>query len=105
MIKKLRVKIEKYLFDKYSEDLIAESYDEKSVKEICQDIGKIQGVEEMLKSILKKDRVRYFNADPSSQGSIKGAFYRTLWLLKMIQQEKDGAKGDKKVVLDNPRLG
>lgn len=67
---------------RYSDDIHADEISPEQESIIMADIGNVPNIDELIKSILKKDRVRFFNSPVESQGMVKGAFMRTVWLLK-----------------------
>ena len=74
--------LEKEYLRRYSEDITATDVPPEIADKIFADLGSAEMFDTLLKSILKADRVRYFNAAPDQQGMVRGAFMRTLYLLK-----------------------
>lgn len=74
---------------RYSADILADDVTPETASIVLMDLASTQNIDLYLKSILKKDRVRYFNAQPLEQPVIKGAYMRTIWLLKAIRDKRD----------------
>ena len=70
----------------YEEDIFAGDLTDKEVDRIFIDVSGIDGIQDLLRSILKKDRVRFFNSHPNDQPVIRGAFLRTMWLLQRMKK-------------------
>ena len=105
MIQKLKQKLLHFLTDKeieteflkrYNEDILTEEIEEKEEKRILDDLKKIEGIEDFLKSILKKDRIRFFNSPKETQDVIRGSFVRTLWLLTQTRSNNKEEKTEYK---------
>lgn len=84
--------------EKYTDDLFAETLTKKEQNEVFKDLSKIDGLEDFLKSIVKNDRITYFNSPKEAQDQVKGACYRTIWLLRGIQALKQGKEKAEKLV-------
>ena len=69
----------------FTEDIFAEDLDKAQIDFVFKKISEIEGIDEFIKSVLKQDRIRYFNAPVESQQYIKGAFSRFLWLLTSVR--------------------
>lgn len=79
-------KIAKEYAYRFEEDASADLFTQEQYDAVFSEIAKVEGVSELFRSILKKDRIRYFNAPEASQGQIKGAFMRMLWFLKNLKE-------------------
>ena len=97
--------IEREYLSRFTEDNTKESLSEEERAVIMGDISKVENIESLLLDILKKDRIRFFNAPIESQGVIKGGFLRILWLLKELRKSGTGKKRSEKVKYVNPRYG
>lgn len=71
-----------------NEDLLADDVPQEVADLILKDLSEIDKIDLLLKSMLKKDRAHYFNATPETQQLVKGAFMRTIWLLKQIRSQR-----------------
>src|SRR3990167_10040556 len=76
---------EQKFLEKYRDDLFADTLTPSETKLVFKDLAGIEGIDEFLKSIIKNDRVIYFNASKETQDQVKGACLRTIWLLRSIQ--------------------
>lgn len=74
---------------RYNLDILADDLSPEQVNSVFMDLSSVENIDLLLKSILKKDRVRYFNAQIETQPVIKGAYMRTIWLLKAIREKRD----------------
>lgn len=91
---------------RFKEDMDTLDYDEELKNQVMSEMAGVHNIDDLLKAILKRDRVRYFNVPIESQQSVKGAFMRTLWLLKMIrEQRKPERKPDSVIAFRSPRHG
>ena|SRR3990167_6737484 len=86
MIKNL---LEKYLFESFKEDVYSDGITPEELIQFFKDISRVEKVDEVFKSIIKRDRVAYFNASTNEEREkIRGAFYRTLWLLRELRSQR-----------------
>lgn len=54
------------------------------------ELRKVEHLPEFLRTLLKADRIRYFNApDDKSRDIIKGEYIRTMYLLKSLKSEDE----------------
>ena len=111
MIKKTIIKlfsdkdIEHEYIVRFNEDQLSDSLDEDAAKQVLQDLSKVDNMDDFLLSTLKNDRMRFFNAPVESHNVIKGAFLRTLWLLKEIRNKRKVEEKVANVKYTNPRQG
>jgi len=89
----------------FDEDKDADKIDVEQTKLFFKDLSGVENIDDILKSMLKADRIRYFNAPPESQNQIKGAFNRTLYWLNEIRKARDKKEkvGKDNVGYANPR--
>src|SRR3990167_5189728 len=81
--------LEKEFLARFKEDFDIEALDSEANALVIKDLSKIEDIDGFLLTLLKADRLKYFNSVPESQSLIKGAFLRTLWLLKEIRKNRD----------------
>lgn len=65
---------------------IEEVIDKNEEKLILIEIGKIEGIQEYLRAILARDMRNHFTCPKEQQDLVRGAYYRTEWLMKKISQ-------------------
>lgn len=113
MIKKIKLLIlslvdndtlEEAFVKRYKEDIESEEqYSESDQRKIFDDLSRVEGYSEFLRWVLKRDRIRYFNAPKDGQDVVRGAFMRTLWQLKSLKRPKK--KTEKSFGFTSPRHG
>jgi hypothetical protein len=55
---------------------------------IFKRLGEIDGIDSLLKLILKQDMVLYFNVPPENQQAVRGGYNRTKWILDEIRKTR-----------------
>lgn len=59
---------------------------EKEEQEIIfKEMAKIDGIQELFKSLMDKDIKLHFNCKPEEQDLVRGSYYRTEYLLKKVK--------------------
>ena len=115
IIKKILIKlldnkdIENEYLSRFTEDISMDSLDKEAGDILLQEISRIENIDEYLTTVIKKDRVRYFNSPKESLDLIKGAALRAIWLLKEIRGKRELGDGKSEKVVkakyNNPRHG
>jgi len=96
--------IEDRFMELHSQAIKSDRFTPEEIEVIFTEASKIENLKGYLISVMGADTVRYFNAAPEIQERIKGAFQRTLWLAKKIQEPRRKAVG-KPVKLTSSRHG
>lgn len=82
-------KLIEWLFWKnYKSNLNVESFTDKETERIIKDMGMVEDAKELFKTMMAGDKIRYFYARIEKQERIKGEYFRTLYLLKSMQDIK-----------------
>lgn len=85
----IRNLLERFLFKGFKEDMYADGITPEELVLFFKDLSRIDKIDEILKSIIKRDRVAYFNASNNEEREkVRGAFYRVLWLLREIRNQR-----------------
>lgn len=85
-------------------DLTTTGVDKKFQKEVLDALKLVPRIEDYLRETMASDVKRYFNATtPMEQLLVKGAYFRTQFLLKLLQSADQPAK--KKVPEIGKRYG
>lgn len=82
------VELEAEFMRRYNEDLTAGDFTPEQMAMIFREMASVEHSRELLKSIIKADRVRFFNAPVEGQAVVRGATARTIWMVKMMQNPK-----------------
>lgn len=106
IVKKIPFQIlEDEYMKRVTESLPKEKYEGRDISEILEDVYAVSGVADALKAVLHDDIMRFFRFPSSNQERVRGAFQRTVWLLKKIQAGEKKVKTDKAVEFTSPRHG
>lgn len=97
--------LEHEVLSRFHDDFHVDTLTKDEINVVVSDISNIQNIEDYLLTILKNDRIRYFNTPKESQDLIRGAFLRTMWQLKEIRKSESSAKSSEKVEYNNPYYG
>jgi hypothetical protein len=77
--------LEEEISKRFIGDINATELKDFQIETVLSDMSKVPNIEDFLKSTMKADKNRFFNAsDDKSRDMVRGAYSRTLWLLKSI---------------------
>lgn len=90
--------LEKEYLKRFKEDIHYEYIDEKQANEIYYDMSRVEDIDRLLESLIKSDRIRFFNSTSEQQEVVRGGFSRTIYLLKNIRKSRETGSPKKKSV-------
>ena len=81
--------IENEFLRRFEEDYNFDSMEDEGFSLVLKDLSKIENSDSVLLHLIKKDRIKFFNSPKEGQDIVKGAFLRTLWLLKELRKARN----------------